>query len=257
MLAIVGGSGFNQITRLERMRMEVVSTPYGHPSAALTFGRLGNTEVVFLPRHGSGHTIPPHKINYQANIWALHQLGVRQVIALAAVGGIHADAIPGRLVIPDQLLDYTYGRAHTFFEDGLNTVTHADFTDPYDEALRQRLIRAGLAMHEPLLTRATYGATQGPRLETRAEVLRLERDGCDVVGMTGMPEAALARELNLPYACCAFVVNWAAGKSLGAAIHSEIEIHLRTGMKKVMQLLTFVLDELVSDTEKKPTSLAD
>jgi len=236
-LAIIGGSGFTKIPSLEVRRREVVHTPFGEPSAPMTHGAFGEHEVVFLPRHGASHTIPPHKINYRANIWALHHIGVKRVIGVAAVGGIRADMGPLALVIPDQILDYTYGRGHTFFENDLTSVTHVDFTYPYCESLRQGLIGTARRIGEPVVAGGTYGATQGPRLETAKEVEKLERDGCDLVGMTGMPEAALAREMGLCYACCALVVNWAAGKSEGIISLREIEQNLHAGMEKVRGLL--------------------
>lgn len=236
-LAIIGGSGFTSIPTLEVLRREVVHTPFGQPSAPLTHGSLEGREVVFLPRHGSGHTIPPHKVNYRANIWALHHIGIQRVVGVAAVGGIRADMEPLALVLPDQILDYTYGRHHTFFEEDLTHVTHIDFTYPYCEELRQSLVGAAAALEEPIVVDGTYGATQGPRLETAREVQRLERDGCDIVGMTGMPEAALARELGLCYASFSLVVNWAAGKGPGEISMKEIEQNLNLGMEKVRALL--------------------
>jgi len=236
-LAVIGGSGLARLQEMEIDRRELVQTPYGAPSAELTFGRLFGRKIVFLARHGERHTIPPHKINYRANIWSLKQVGVDGVIAIAAVGGIHCDMEPGRLVVPDDIIDYTYGRSHTLFEDGLDAVTHIDFTHPYSARLRVRLIeaadRAGLFISRS----GTYGCTQGPRLETAAEVRRMERDGCDLVGMTGMPEAALARELGMDYACCAVVVNWAAGKTETEIKMDEIRRNMTVGMRDVIRLL--------------------
>jgi 5'-methylthioinosine phosphorylase len=236
-LGIIGGSGLTKIPNLKVVRREMVHTPFGEPSAPFTHGVLGGQDVVFLPRHGSGHTIPPHKINYRANIWALREIGVDRVVGIAAVGGIRADMRPLTMVLPDQILDYTYGRKHTFFEDNLTEVTHIDFTYPYCRELREALLRAADAGGEPIISEGTYGATQGPRLETAKEVERLERDGCDIVGMTGMPEAALGRELGICYTCCALVVNWAAGKGAGTISLAEIEKNLKIGMEKVRRLL--------------------
>ncbi|MFO1430451.1 MAG: S-methyl-5'-thioinosine phosphorylase [Candidatus Competibacteraceae bacterium] len=241
LLAIIGGTGLTSLETLSISRREMVSTPYGEPSGPLTHGELGNKAVVFLARHGYGHTIPPHKVNYRANLWALQHIGVDRIIAVAAVGGIRADMEPGCLAFPDQIIDYTWSRGHTFFEDDLTHVTHIDFTYPYCEDLRQQLIqaarRAGLEAREG----GTYAAMQGPRLETAAEILRLERDGCDMVGMTGMPEAALARELGLRYATCAVVANWAAGKSGGEITMEAIQRQLIGGMEKVKILLREVI----------------
>ena len=225
-LAIIGGTGLDSLGILQVEKREVVTTPYGEPSGAITRGHLFGQEVLFLPRHGYTHHLPPHKVNYRANLWALQHLGAEQVLAVAAVGGIRADMTPGRLAIPDQLIDYTWGRAGTFFEDRLEQVTHIDFTYPYCEAMRQRLLKAALAENIPVVDGGTYGATQGPRLETIAEIERMERDGCHLVGMTGMPETALARELGLCYATCAVVANWAAGKSAGEITMAEIEANL-------------------------------
>lgn len=235
-LAIIGGSGLTRLESLEITRKEVRHTPFGEPSAPFTYGRLEGREVVFLPRHGAGHTIPPHRINYRANIWALHHIGVERVIGVAAVGGITQEMAPGRLVVPDQIIDYTYGREHTFFEQDLTEVTHVDFTDPYCPELREALVHGGALAKVGVVDHGTYGATQGPRLESRAEVSRLERDGCDLVGMTGMPEAALAAELGLEYACIAVSVNWAAGIGTGG-IHDEIRESIERGMFKVQGTL--------------------
>jgi 5'-methylthioinosine phosphorylase len=236
-LAIIGGSGFSRMQELEITRQQVVRTPFGDPSTPVSFGRFGGVELAFLPRHGGGHTIPPHKINYRANIWALKEIGAERVIAMAAVGGIREDMAPGVIAIPDQIIDYTWGRAHTFFEKDLAEVTHVDFTEPYDRALRQRLIAAGKAAGIPVIPDGTYGATQGPRLESAAEIERLARDGCGLVGMTGMPEAALAREAGLPYAACAVVANWAAGRGEGPITMEDILAHLEGGMEDAKRLL--------------------
>jgi 5'-methylthioadenosine phosphorylase len=211
MHAIIGGSGLAKLGDLKLERREVVRTPFGDPSCALSFGTIEGVDVVFLARHGYGHTLAPHQINYRANLWALQQVGATEVLAVATVGGIRADLGPGRLALPDQVIDYTHGRASTFFEGPDNPVTHVDFTLPYAERLRAGLAAAAAAVGEPVAFGCTYGCTQGPRLETAAEIRRLERDGCDLVGMTGMPEAVLARELGLPYAVLAVVANHAAG----------------------------------------------
>ncbi|HZR69148.1 MAG TPA: S-methyl-5'-thioinosine phosphorylase [Burkholderiales bacterium] len=215
MLAIIGGTGLSQLASLERPRRQLVRTPYGEPSGPLTFGTMRGAEVVFLARHGYGHTLPPHQVNYRANLWALRDQGVDEIVSVASVGGIRAGLEPGDLVVPDQIIDYTSGRRSTFFEDGA-PVTHIDFTEPYAPALRRRLLEAAAACGEKAADGGVYAATQGPRLETAAEIDRLERDGADLVGMTGMPEAALARELDLAYAALAVVVNHAAGRGESA-----------------------------------------
>jgi 5'-deoxy-5'-methylthioadenosine phosphorylase len=236
-VAIIGGTGLTSLKNLEIVKREVVHTPYGEPSGPLTHGVLCGEEVVFLARHGYGHTIPPHKINYRANIWALKHVGVERIVAVAAVGGIHKDLPPMRIAIPDQIVDYTWSRKHTFFEEGLNEVVHVDFTNPYDEGLRQLMIKSCKQAKIDCCEYGTYGATQGPRLETTAEINRLERDGCTMVGMTGMPEAALARELGMAYATCAVSVNWAAGRSGGVITMEDIENCLKGGMDQVRSML--------------------
>jgi 5'-deoxy-5'-methylthioadenosine phosphorylase len=235
-IAIIGGSGVATIGDLEDTGERVVDTPFGQPSGPLCDGVLGETAVVFLQRHGVGHTIPPHQVNYRANVWALRELGVESVISLAAVGGIRGDLEPGQLVFPDQLIDYTWSRASTFCEDGRG-VTHVDFTQPYSERIRGVLCQAARDIGLHAATSGTYGATQGPRLETAAEIDRMERDGCDMVGMTGMPEAGLARELDLEYATCAMIVNRAAGRGEGAISMEEITVNLERAVGHAERLL--------------------
>ncbi len=240
-LAIIGGTGLTELSNLEIIRHEMINTPFGEPSAPFVHGRLCDKDVVFLARHGSAHTIPPHKINYRANLWALHEIGVKQIIAVAAVGGISDDATPGRIIIPDQIIDYTYSRDHTFFEEQLSHVTHIDFTHPYSPALRHLLIQECKTLGNNAYIDGVYAATQGPRLETAAEIKRLENDGCTIVGMTGMPEAALARELELEYATCTVVANPAAGKSDESISMADIERVLLTGMEDVRKLLERII----------------
>jgi 5'-methylthioadenosine phosphorylase len=239
MLAIIGGSGFAQIPGFELERREVARTPYGEPSSALSFGALGGQPVILLARHGYGHTIPPHQINYRANIWALQACRASKVLALATVGGIRSDLDPGMLLVPDQILDYTHGRPATFFTLADRGVHHIDFTFPYSRELRAACIDAAQRVGEPIVDGGVYAATQGPRLETAAEVNRLERDGADVIGMTGMPEAVLARELGLPYATLAIVVNCAAGRGAsGAGIAmDEIAVVMRDAAGRVQRIL--------------------
>jgi 5'-deoxy-5'-methylthioadenosine phosphorylase len=236
-LAILGGTGLDALGILQLDKREVVHTPFGEPSGPITRGRLFGQDVLFLPRHGYDHHLPPHQINYRANLWALREAGARNVLAVAAVGGIRADMGPGRLVIPNQIIDYTWGRTSTFFQDNPEQVTHIDFTEPYCDELRQHLLSAAIAGNIDVVDGGTYAATQGPRLETAAEIARLERDGCHLVGMTGMPEAALARELELCYACCAVVANWAAGKTEGVITMADIDENLKGGMQQVGNLL--------------------
>ncbi len=239
MLGIIGGTGLTQLANLEITHRQVARTPYGEPSGALTFGRICGQEVIFLARHGYGHTIPPHEVNYRANLWALKDHGVDRVVSVATVGGIHPDLIPGTLAIPDQIIDYTHGRAATFFVGTDKAVVHLDFTTPYCDAMRSALLQAATGAGISLRDGGVYGAVQGPRLETAAEINRLERDGVDMVGMTGMPEAYLARELALCYATVGAVVNHAAGRGLSAGgIHmGEIQAVLGEVMLQVRHLL--------------------
>ncbi|MBK7658660.1 MAG: S-methyl-5'-thioinosine phosphorylase [Betaproteobacteria bacterium] len=213
MLAILGGSGLTEFATLRIDRKQIVRTPFGEPSGPLTYGHVGETEVVFLARHGYGHTLAPHEINYRANLWALHSRGVKRVLSVCTVGGITAEFTAGAIAVPDQVIDYTWGRKSTFFEGAEQPVVHVDFTHPYDEPTRELLLAAAQDAGESVVPRGTYAAVQGPRLETAAEVNRLDRDGAHLVGMTGMPEAALARELGLAYAALAVVANPAAGRA--------------------------------------------
>jgi len=210
-LAVIGGTGVYAFPKLQRAQRHQVSTRWGEPSSAIVIGEVEGKRIAFLARHGEGHTLAPHRINYRANIDALHELGVRRVIGVNAVGGIRDDMGPRVLAVPDQLIDYTTGRISSFCDADGEAVLHAEFGEPYRESLRRGLLdaahRAGIAV----VAGGCYGATQGPRLETRAEIARMRRDGCDLVGMTGMPEAALARERGMDYACIAVVANWAAG----------------------------------------------
>ena len=239
MLAIIGGSGLSQLANLDVTRRVSVRTPYGDPSGAITLGTIAGAEVAFLARHGYGHTIPPHKVNYRANIWALNEQKVKYIVAVSAVGGIRTDFAPGTLAIPEQVIDYTYGREFTYFDGDDRSVVHVDFTRPYCEPLRKRLIEAARVAGESVIDGGTYGATQGPRLESAAEITRMERDGADMVGMTGMPEAALARELGLCYAPIAVVVNWAAGRgdSIDAVKLTDVNAVSRVAIARVHKVL--------------------
>ncbi len=222
MLGIIGGSGLTKLPGLSITHRQVIRTPFGEPSGPLTFGDLDGHPVVFMARHGYGHTIPPHLVNYRANLWALHEQKVSHVVSVATVGGIHPDLKPGDICVPDQIIDYTHGRETTFTEYNGKPVTHLDFTWPYCEDMRQRCMQALQHAGEAFMAGGVYGAVQGPRLETKAEIDRLARDFVDMVGMTGMPEAYLAREIGLCYAAIAVSVNWAAGRGDSAAgISSE------------------------------------
>lgn len=244
MLAIIGGSGLTQLANLDVSHREVVRTPYGEPSGAVTFGEICGRPVAFLARHGYGHTIPPHEVNYRANLWALWKRGARGIVSVASVGSIRADLKPGDLVIPHQIIDYTWGRRSTFHEGQDCSVTHIDFTEPYDRVLRQKLIDAARATGVPFSDSSVYATTQGPRLETAAEIDRLERDGADLVGMTGMPEAALARELGVPYAAINVVANYAAGRadSRDGISFEAIQLVLHESMAHVRTILEQVVN---------------
>lgn len=236
-VGIIGGTGLTTLAGLEITGEQSVETPWGEPSAPLVEGRLDGQPVIFLARHGHPHRIPPHRVNYRANLWALHHAGVRTLVGVNAVGGIHADMGPAHIVIPDQIIDYTWGRGSTFFEGELGGVTHIDFTFPYSAPAREVLIQAARDEGLTFSDFGVYGATQGPRLETAAEIRRLERDGCDLVGMTGMPEAVLAAELEMSYVCLGLVVNWAAGKSDHIITMAEIEAAIEQGMSGVKRIL--------------------
>lgn len=244
MLAIIGGSGLTTLSNLDVSHREVVRTPYGEPSGAIVFGQICGQPAMFLPRHGYGHTIPPHMVNYRANLWALHHHRASGVISVASVGSIRPDLAPGDIVLPNQIIDYTWGRKSTFFDGGATSVVHVDFTEPYDGDLYERIAAAAAASGIETKKGAVYAATQGPRLETAAEVNRLERDGADVVGMTGMPEAVLARELGLPYAAINVVANHAAGRASSVkGIHFE---SLEPVLQEAMGRVRTIIERLIS-----------
>ena len=245
-IGIIGGSALDAIANLEVSHREMVNTPFGATTSPVLFGKLNGDEIVFIHRHGFDHTIAPHEINYRANIWALREFNVSHIVATAAVGGITEHMSPKTLVIPDQIIDYTYSRSQTFYENNQKPVVHVEFTWPYDEALRGLLIESAISANMDVVSRGTYGAVQGPRLETAAEIRRLERDGCDIVGMTAMPEAVLARELDMKYVCCAMVVNWAAGKgSDDVSIYDSITENLNTAKTSIHALLAVALPEIM------------
>jgi 5'-deoxy-5'-methylthioadenosine phosphorylase len=236
-LGIIGGTGLTSMPELVIDRREMIKTRWGAPSGPVLHGMLNGVPITFLARHGRGHTIPPHRVNYRANIQALVETGVTHVVAVAAVGGIADDCVDRIIVVPDQIIDYTYGRAHTFYEAKSEKFDHIDFTTPYTEHLRQTLINGAASAGVDCVDNGVYGATQGPRLETAAEIKRMENDGCTVVGMTGMPEAALAREAGVEYACCAVVVNRAAGKGDGTPLMADIEANVKAGVENVQKVL--------------------
>jgi 5'-methylthioadenosine phosphorylase len=246
MYAVIGGSGLASLPDLEIIERRKVTTPYGEPSSTLVFGQLAGAKVVFLARHGEAHSIAPHQINYRANVRALADAGATAIVAVASVGGIRAGFGPEALVVPDQIIDYTWGRASTFFEHP-EPVRHVDMTRPYSDRLRARILAAAERSGERMHDGGTYGATQGPRLETAAEVERMARDGADLAGMTGMPEAALARELGLDYAAIAVVVNHAAGRG-GSA--KEIRMQdLEAALGRAIARVRTVLRALVAEEQ--------
>ena len=237
-LALVGGTGLYRFPGLQQIERHALDTPYGAPSDAVVVGRLGAHRVAFLARHGESHTIPPHRVNYRANIWALHHLGARRVIGVNAVGGIRGDMQPCAIAVPDQIIDYTHDRLTSYCDVAGTEVRHIDFSEPYSSRLREALLAAASRAGVAVVDGGCYAATQGPRLETRAEIARLRRDGCDLVGMTGMPEAALARELDLDYACIALVANWAAGCGEETEISvAEILANLETATAQVPRIV--------------------
>ena len=237
--AVIGGSGLESWPGLRVTGERRAVTVFGEPSAPLVIGEIAGRSVVFLSRHGPDHAIAPHRINYRANLRALHDAGVRRVHAAAAVGGIAAGLGPGAIVVPHQIIDYTVSRAGTFCEDG--RVVHVDMTHPYTPALRARLLAGAAAAGVEVHDGGVYGATEGPRFETAAEIDRMERDGCTLVGMTAMPEAALARELGMEYAACAVVSNAAAGRGPAEISMEEIYEHLDRGMAGVRRIFAAAL----------------
>lgn len=248
--SVIGGSGlYNLGENFVEDSQEIVKTPYGATSAPIIRGTWQGQPVVFLTRHGAFHRIPPHQINYRANLYALKQQGVSHVIAVNAVGGISVDYEPKTIALPDQIIDYSWGREQSFSGDnGSGEVDHIDFTYPYSSSLRAMIIESGEAANIKLRSSGVYGCTNGPRLESKAEIIKMSRDGCDMIGMTGMPEAALARELGIEYASIALVVNWCAGINEPDIGDSEIT------MEKIMQILEQGLEpvkQLILSTLKR------
>ena len=238
MLAIIGGSGLYSLGQAFQLQDQLPrETPYGETSADPLRGQWEGAEVVFMPRHGAGHSVPPHAVNYRANLWALHQAGVDQVISVNAVGGIGDDMAPRVIAVPRQLIDYSSGRAHSFFDGEDGVVRHVDFAEPYSAGLRAALLGAANGLGIQVVDGGVYGCTNGPRFETAAEIERMRRDGCSMVGMTGMPEAGLARELDIDYACVAVSVNWAAGIDDAPISMEDILANLENSIDQVRPLL--------------------
>lgn len=243
MLAIIGGTGLTEMAGLDVIKRHSVETPLGAASGSVVQGTLDGHDILFLARHGHPHKLPPHKVNYRANLWSLRQAGASRIVGINAVGGIDASLEPGALVVPDQLIDYTIGRESTFFDGRYKPLRHIDFSWPYAEPLRGEILAAGQRAGETLKDGGIYGCTQGPRLETAAEIARMARDGCHLVGMTGMPEAVLARELEIPYACLALVVNPAAGVIEREITMAEIEAALFGGIERIRRVIRVLSSE--------------
>jgi 5'-methylthioinosine phosphorylase len=243
-IGIIGGTGLQSIAGINVLSEYETNNEFGAPSSKLSILNINGIDTIFLARHGKPHHIPPHKVNYRANIYALNEYGVKNIISVNAVGGITSNMSPGAIVLPDQIIDYTWSRQHTFYDDNPDTVVHVDFTNPYSNLLRNNVIKAAEQTGVDLIPVCTYGATQGPRLETAAEIKRLESDGCDVVGMTGMPEAALARELEIDYVSISLVVNWAAGKTDEIITMESIQTYIDTGMAKISTLIKEVVKNI-------------
>lgn len=245
-IAIIGGTGLGDLQGVEWLESYQPDTPFGQPSAQVKLGRQAGSDrtFYFLPRHGGDHSIAPHKINYRANIAALKSLGVTRIFAVNAVGGLSDSMGPQAIVVPDQIIDYTSGRETSFFDGVAGPLDHVDFTEPYDAQVRAALLSGAKTLNVKCVDGGVYGATQGPRLETAAEVRRCQRDGCDLVGMTGMPEAVLARELGVAYASLCLVVNWGAGMTQAPITLEDIHRVVRLGMSDVQAILLEALSQL-------------
>jgi len=242
MLAIIGGRNLTALHNLKITHRQVMRTPYGEPSCAFLFGTIDQQEVIFLARHGYGHTIPPHLVNYRANLWALREQGVSDIVSVSTVGAIRLDLLPGAIVVPDQIIDYTHGRDATFYDTRDAIYTNVNFTLPFCPDLRRHILKCAADAGEACMDGGVYGATQGPRLDSIAEINRYERDGSDMVGMTGMPETALAMELGIKYAMIAVVANYAAGR--GNNLHGidmeQVNFVADATMERVRKILECV-----------------
>ena len=219
MLGIIAGSGLQRLNHLEQVRREIIRTPFGEASCAVTFGQLAGVDVAFINRHGYGHTLAPHQINYRANIWTMKHIGVQALCAIGSSGALSTDISPSQIILPHDVLDYTIGRKNTFFEGPDSPIVYTDMSEPFDAELRTQLVQAAQAAGHAIVTEAVYACTNGPRLETPAEVRRMAGDGAQIVGMTLVPEVVLAKELALPYAAMTVCTNYAAGVGSKAEIH--------------------------------------
>lgn len=245
-LAFIGGSLLGTIDSFPDAIDENIKTPFGLPSDSYLTGEIDGLDVVYINRHGRLHKIAPHQINYRANMFGLKMLEVTHIIAVTAVGGITNQMLPMQWVIPDQIIDYTYGRMQTYNDGDENEVNHIDFSYPFNDGLRQRLQNAVEGNDHECIMQATYGVTQGPRLETIAEINKMERDGCDIVGMTAMPEAALARELEMDYATLSLVVNWAAGKGMQKVTKTISMEEIKRWISEGNSQISKIVDTLVA-----------
>lgn len=234
-LAMIGGTGLTELQK--PVDSLAVETPYGAPSAAIRIVATEPVRLIFLPRHGSPHRFPPHRVNYRANLWALREAGARRVLAVYAVGGLHEPYAPATLAAPDQLIDYSWGREHTYCDSDDAPLAHVDFTGPYDGPLRRSLLTAAQEASVDLIDGGCIGVFQGPRLESAAEIEKARRDGCDMAGMTALPEAGLARELGIDYAGIGVVSNWGAGVMGEQLSEEDIAATLREPMARVRRLV--------------------
>jgi 5'-methylthioinosine phosphorylase len=241
-LGIIGGTGMDQWGDPEAVH--TLDTPYGLPSSALQEFHSGGARIIFLARHGEAHNIPPHAVNYRANCWAMKRIGVDHLLGVNAVGAIRAGINESDLVVPDQIVDYTWGREHTISDSGDVPLIHADFEFPYDSRLRKMLVAAAASSGVQIHDGGTHGVAQGPRFESAAEVKRMQRDGCDVVGMTAMPEVAIARELGLDFAGLCVISNIASGLSDEPVNHQDILVVLKTAMDNARTLIRALLESL-------------
>jgi len=241
-LALVGGTGLNELD--ESLESISIETPFGRPSADIRVIETDPLRLLFLPRHGNPHRFPPHCVNYRANMWALREAGADHVLAVYAVGGVCDPYGPATLAAPDQLIDYTWGRQHTYCDSEHIELEHVDFTKPYDGALRRSLLAAAEKASIEVVDGGCIGVFQGPRLESAAEVEKARRDGCHMAGMTALPEAGLARELGLDYAGLAVVSNWGAGVSGELLSEEDIAETLKGPMMRVRTLLRTLAKEL-------------
>jgi 5'-methylthioinosine phosphorylase len=243
-LGLIGGTGLNAFEG-HREVLEI-ETPFGAPAAPPRLIESDSMRILFLPRHGDPHRFPPHAVNYRANLWALREAGAERVVAVSAVGGLHAPYNPAALALPDQLIDYTWGRDHTFSDSADVPLVHVDFTRPYEGPLRRALLAVAAAAGIAVVDGGCIGVFQGPRLESAAEIERARRDGCDMAGMTALPEAGLARELGLDYAGIAVVSNWAAGVAGEHISEDDIAATLREPMGRVRRLVAALGEHLAN-----------